>query len=66
MEERYWNKFMESGKVGDYLNYRGMAICTQVMRRYGEAGRDRTGDRNSEPDKCNGNGSFSYSDRGIR
>ena len=26
MEETYWNKFMASGKVDDYLEYKGIQI----------------------------------------
>lgn len=47
MEERYWKQFMETGKVEDYLYYRGMQICSQVMNAY-------EGDRTYESD---------YSDR---
>lgn len=39
MEEQYWNRFAETGKITDYLNYRGIMLCIQVMSRYeGEAG----------------------------
>lgn len=31
MEEEYWDRFMETGKITDYLYYKGMAICKQVM-----------------------------------
>ena len=31
MEEQYWNRFAETGKITDYLNYRGIMICKQVM-----------------------------------
>lgn len=34
MEEQYWNRFVETGKITDYLNYRGIMICKQVMDRY--------------------------------
>ncbi|MGF0032542.1 hypothetical protein ACQRBN_06185 [Bariatricus sp. SGI.154] len=47
MEQEYWNRFVETGKITDYLNYKGMAICKQVMDCY-------EGDRHSESD---------YSDR---
>ena len=33
MEETYWNKFMASGKVDDYLEYKGIQICHSVMER---------------------------------
>lgn len=34
MEELYWNRFAETGKITDYLNYRGVSICAQIMKRY--------------------------------
>ena len=34
MEEKYWDEFMKSGLVGDYLHYKGMQITDRVMDRY--------------------------------
>lgn len=34
MEEEYWRKFWETGKIADYLFYKGMAICKQVMENH--------------------------------
>ena len=34
MEERYWKEFMTTGSVNDYLSYKGVSICVQVMERY--------------------------------
>ena len=34
MEETYWRRFLETGKVEDYLYYRGMEICSQVMKNH--------------------------------
>ena len=31
MEEEYWRRFLKTGKIRDYLCYRGMAICGQIM-----------------------------------
>lgn len=51
MEEQFWNRFTETGKIEDYLTYRGIAICKQAMRRHegdtsGESDySDRNGDR---------------------
>ncbi len=36
MEEEYWKRFLKTGKIKDYLYYKGMKICTQVMERYTE------------------------------
>ncbi len=34
MDEEYWRRFLETGKIIDYLNYKGMAICKRVMDNY--------------------------------
>ncbi len=31
MEEIYWNRFLETGKIVDYLYYKGMEICKNVI-----------------------------------
>ena len=33
MEDRYWDRFIRTGAVTDYLYYKGMDICRQVMGR---------------------------------
>ncbi|BDF32618.1 hypothetical protein CE91St62_06880 [Lachnospiraceae bacterium] len=33
MEDRYWDRFTRTGTVTDYLYYKGMDICRQVMDR---------------------------------
>jgi hypothetical protein len=65
MEEKYWNQFMATGSVTDYLNYRGIAICSEVMKRYGQEPKAGTGEGTSEPDNGNGNGFIGYSHGGI-
>lgn len=37
MEERYWEQFMTTGKIDDYLSYKGFSICAQVMDKYSNA-----------------------------
>lgn len=34
MKNVYWDHFVETGKVEDYLCYRGMEICQQTMDLY--------------------------------
>lgn len=34
MEEKYWQQFLETGKIHDYLMYKGMEICRRVMDSY--------------------------------
>lgn len=34
MKNAYWDHFVETGKVEDYLCYKGMEICHQTMELY--------------------------------
>ena len=34
MEERYWKQFFKTGKITDYLYYKGMEIISRVMDSY--------------------------------
>ena len=47
MEEMYWQQFLETGKVEDYLTYRGIEICRQVMKKH-------EGEPSDEPDNSDG------------
>lgn len=58
MEEKYWQQFMETGKIADYLYYRGMQMCTQVMDRF-------EGEKTYESDCSDGDGTYSSAYRGI-
>ena len=49
MEEKYWDRFIMTGKITDYLYYKGIEICKQVMERY-------EGDLRDEPDHSDGHG----------
>lgn len=49
MEEKYWKQFYETGKITDYLCYKGMQIISRVMDRY-------EGDVRHEPDYSDGHG----------
>ena len=31
MEEQYWKQFAKTGKVDDYLYYKGIALCARIM-----------------------------------
>lgn len=57
MKEKYWDRFARTGRVEDYLYYKGMDICSQVIERHaekdisGDAHRaEQTGGRISESD----------------
>ena len=43
MEEEYWRRFLKTGKIRDYLCYRGMAICGQIMNSYISKESDESG-----------------------
>lgn len=34
MQTVYWEQFWTTGKIEDYLNYKGMVICENVLNRY--------------------------------
>lgn len=58
MEEQYWSRFTETGKITDYLNYKGIVICKQIMRRY-------EGDTGGESDYIDWDGTCSSAGRGV-
>lgn len=33
MEEQYWKRFIETGKIDDYLFYKGISLCADIMER---------------------------------
>ena len=58
MEELYWNRFTETGKITDYLTYRGITLCKQVMSRF-------EGDTGGESDYIDWDGTCGSADGGI-
>ena len=52
MEEEYWKQFAMTGKVEDYLSYKGIETCQNIMKKYEDQKResvnhsDRNGDFN--------------------
>ena len=63
MEETYWNKFMASGKIDDYLEYRGIQICNSVMEHYDRLPDAGTEVRRIESGNGYGNGVICRSNR---
>ena len=53
MEEKYWKQFMKTGRIVDYLYYRGMKICYRVM--------ERSQKKTYESDYRDGHGAFGNS-----
>lgn len=48
MKEQYWEQFVMTGKVEDYLAYKGIAICQDIMKKYEDQKNESVGygDRN--------------------
>ena len=62
MEEEYWRRFLKTGKIKDYLYYRGMTICDKVMNSYiGYESYESGG--SSESDYSDGHGACSGAGR---
>lgn len=58
MEQMYWERFTQTGRVEDYLYYKGIETCRQIMERYE--------DKQSESvDRSNRNDTFGNADRRI-
>lgn len=34
MKQKYWEQFARTGRVEDYLFYKGMEICQNIMEKY--------------------------------
>lgn len=60
--EEYWDRFMHSGSVKDYLEYKGMEKCMDIMRKY-ENPAAGMGEEKIESGDSDGNGSFGHSYR---
>lgn len=59
MEEEYWKQFAMTGKVEDYLSYRGIQTCQNIMKKYEDQKRESV----NHSDR---NGDLGITDRGIR
>ena len=58
MEKEYWERFFKTGKITDYLSYKGMAICKRVMESY-------EGGTSDESDYCDRHGACGDASRRI-
>lgn len=58
MEQKYWERFTQTGRVEDYLYYRGIQTCKQIMERY----EDKTSE---SVDRSDRNDTFGIADRRI-
>lgn len=58
MQEEYWDSFKNSGKITDYLYYKGMGICERVMNKYSgdTCNAAKIEEKASESNNSNGNG----------
>ncbi len=58
MKEAYWEQFADTVKLEDYLYYKGIETCQNIMEKYE--------DRKSEPvNHCDRDGAASGAYRGI-
>lgn len=58
MEQKYWERFTQTGRVEDYLYYKGIETCKHIMERYE--------DKQSESvDRGNGNDTLGIADGRI-
>lgn len=48
MGKVYWEQFKQTGKVEDYLHYKGMETCTAVLQKYEEANFEQVGEDSGE------------------
>lgn len=48
MKQKYWEQFAETGRVEDYLNYKGIETCQNIMEKYEDRKSESVdhGDRN--------------------
>ena len=53
MEEEYWERFLKTGEIRDYLYYKGMAICKKVIDSY-ESGGSSESDYSDRHGACGG------------
>ncbi len=58
MEETYWKQFAKTGKVEDYLSYKGIKTCREIMEKY----EDKQCESVNHSDR---NGDFCVTDRRI-
>ena len=49
--EKYWDRFVASGKIEDYLYYKGMSICEETINRYKEGDYTDWHDTDSSTDR---------------
>ena len=60
--EGYWDRFMRSGAVKDYLEYKGMERCMEIMQKYDSAVAGM-GEEKSGADNVDSDGPFDHSYR---
>lgn len=56
MEQKYWERFTETGRVEDYLYYKGMETCKNIMEQHEEHKSESV--NNSYRDGTIGNGDW--------
>lgn len=51
MEEEYWKQFLKTGKITDYLYYKGMQMICRIMDSY-EGGGNHESDYSDRHGAC--------------
>ena len=60
--EEYWDRFMRSGAVRDYLEYKGRELCMEIMQK-NDGPAAGMGEKKIGTDYVDGNGPFDHSYR---
>lgn len=50
MKEKYWETFTQTGRVEDYLFYKGIERCQNIMDKYEEAESESVSNSNRDGD----------------
>ena len=53
MKECFWEVFTQTGRVEDYLSYKGMEICQDVIEKHKE-NRDETREKTPDMERIQG------------
>lgn len=65
MEEKYWEKFMKSGLVGDYLHYKNVQTPWGDANRYEERDKSKQVLKSDADSYSDRDGAVLRTDRGI-
>lgn len=52
MEELYWKQFVTTGKVEDYLSYKGIETCSEIIKKYEDQQRESINHSDRDGNLC--------------